>query len=76
MLTKKEDDTLGECACVPFRHWILATSISLLQQHLASLEVEGNMEGIPHFYLIYIIHYVVVVTQASLQPDNNVFHMY
>jgi hypothetical protein len=51
----------------------LSNVFSLLQQHLPSLEVEGDMEGIPHFYLIYIIHYVVVVTQASLQSDNNVF---
>jgi hypothetical protein len=31
------------------------------------------MEGIPHSYLIYIIHYVLVVKQATLQPDVSVF---
>jgi hypothetical protein len=51
----------------------LSNVFSLLQQHLPSPEVELDMEGIPHSYLIYVIHYVLVVKQAILQPDVIIF---
>jgi len=47
-----------------------ASGSSACKQHLPSLEVEGDMEDIPHSYLIYIIHYVLIVKQATLQPET------
>jgi hypothetical protein len=41
---------------------------------LASLEVEGDMEDIPHPYLINVVHYVLVVKQATLQSRRQYFH--
>jgi len=46
-----------------------ASGSSACKQHLPSLEVEGDMEDIPHSYLIDIIHYVFIVKQATLQPE-------
>jgi hypothetical protein len=47
------------------RDW--STIFFFFEMGLPSLEVEGNMEDVPHPYLIYVVNYVFIVQQATLQ---------